>query len=344
MKNSSPLLEEWKALYQAAVEFKKIESWDWMYDSDLFGVQNPETGETGYCCVLGNLGEMFALAVYLGTAGLEGYQKIQSGELWPPDIAVLQFQKCLMADFENRNGLAKQDLEVIKATGLKFRGRNAWPMFRSYRPGYYPWFLNGGEARFLRLALQQAVDVALRFKDDRDLLTSPRQNLFLVRVADKSAAGLHWKDQWLAPEPLQRERAIPLSIDEVRIRKIKRTIFARQGVWETDVIFSPSPVKDKGDERPWYPYFCLWADRQSMFILKSDLVRASDYPASLQEQLFELIEAARFLPAEICVGNKEAVDILEPATSRLGIKLSQSKKLRAIEAARKSMLGFLGSL
>jgi len=37
--------------------------------------------------------------------------------------------------FEDRDGLDKQDREVIKKLGLKFRGAHAWPMFCSYRPG-----------------------------------------------------------------------------------------------------------------------------------------------------------------------------------------------------------------
>ena len=60
-------LMEWKELYTAAVELKKIEPWAWMYDSDIFGVLNPASGEIGYCCIMGALGEVYALAVYLGT-------------------------------------------------------------------------------------------------------------------------------------------------------------------------------------------------------------------------------------------------------------------------------------
>jgi len=45
-------LPEWKKLYDSAIEFKKLGAWEWMYDSDLFGVKNPENGEIGYCCIL----------------------------------------------------------------------------------------------------------------------------------------------------------------------------------------------------------------------------------------------------------------------------------------------------
>ena len=54
MDEDSPTKQEWQELFAALREFKKTAPWRWMYNSDLFGVQNPESGEIGYCCVMGN--------------------------------------------------------------------------------------------------------------------------------------------------------------------------------------------------------------------------------------------------------------------------------------------------
>jgi hypothetical protein len=338
MANTSPSSQEWAALYQAAIDFKKLAPWEWMYDSDLFGVQNPADGEIGYCCVMGNLGEHFALGVYLGTKGLEGYFKIASGELEAPDEAVLYYQKCLMASFEDRDYLAKQDLGVIKELGLKFRGRNAWPCFRSYRPGYFPWFVTAGEARFLTLALQQAIDVATRFQEDPNLLVPSRTGLYLVRVSEQNGESISWSDQWLPPAPSESEPFVVPPIDEVSVERIRRSITARQGIWETDFFFTPEPVQ--GDARPYFPYMFLWVDRGSGMVLPPHLADADNYRSEFQKHFLSLIEQARFLPQEVRVLKQEALALLEPISQRLGIKVRRSRKLGALEEARSSLMGF----
>ena len=76
MKDKQPSIQEWKDLYSLAIDFKKLKCWNFMWDSDIFGVQNPETGEIGYCCIMGSAGEHFAMGVFPGTKGLEGLFKI----------------------------------------------------------------------------------------------------------------------------------------------------------------------------------------------------------------------------------------------------------------------------
>ena len=332
-----PTTQEWRALFEAALEFKGVEPWRWMYDSNLFGVKNPESDETGYCCVLGNLGQVFGLAVYLGTDGLEGYIRMQSGDLLPDEA--LHHQKCLMASFENRNELQQRDLKLIKDLGLKFRGRNAWPAFRSYLPGYYPWFLTGTEARFLTSALLQSIEVALHFEEDKNLLDSSDEEAYLVRVLENTGDASRWEDRWLKPEPLKKESLSVNPLDDVRLQKIKRSCSVRPAVWETDLFYAPGPVQEKG--RPYFPYVVLWADHSSYSILGSNVLRPWNYLSEYQEGFFELVEAAKFLPAEIWVEKEELFALLAPIADKLGIALKKGKRLNAVEAAREAMRQFM---
>ena len=169
MTEPRPGLNEWRRLYQAAIRVKEIAPWEWMTEQDVFGVQDPETDEIGFVSVMGTLGEHLAVAVYLGTEGLYSFWGFQQLAASAPPEALLGIPH-LQASFEDRGELTDKDRRVIEGLGLKFRGRQAWPLFRSYRPGYFPWYLEAWEARFLTCALEQAVEVAQRFKEDTTLL------------------------------------------------------------------------------------------------------------------------------------------------------------------------------
>ncbi|HEX9370974.1 MAG TPA: hypothetical protein VF897_08210 [Roseiflexaceae bacterium] len=340
MDNEAPSTQEWAALYQAAIEFKKLGPWEWMYDSDVFGVQNPEDGQIGYCCVMGNLGEHFALGVYLGAEGLDGYLKIAAGEFDPPDVSLMHYQKCLMASYEDRELLEKKDLATIKELGLKFRGRNAWPMFRSYEPDLLPWFVTASQARFLTVALQQAIDVATRLESDPGLLDPPGEGQYLVRVPEQSAQGTAWTDQWLVPpQPQQEAHAIP-PIDELRVQRVKQAIKTRQGAWEADFFLSPTPIQEQRDARPYFPYTLMWVDRRTSMILPPEIAAPDAYRAAFQNHFLTLIEQMRQMPQEVHVAQKEAYDLLDPITSKLGVKLKRDRRLSALEEARASFMSY----
>jgi len=341
MNDKPPSIQEWRDLYDAAMEFKKKECWNWMWDTDIFGVQNPVTGEIGYCCVMGGAGEHFALAVYQGSEGLNGYLELQSGEFYPSLEDMLNLQKLLMASFEDREFLQKEDFKVIKKIGLKFSGPNLWPLFRNYLPGYHPWYLTSEEARYLTLCLRQAIDVSLRFKDDPEMLTPPTENHYLVRVPQKDKiGGLSWEDRWLKPLPLEKAEFIVEPIDTDRLEEIKNRIPNGQGVWEVDFFYYSQPIKEK-EGRPFYPYVTLWVEHHSGFILKHHLAKPAECISEFQGQLLKLAENYKSLPQEILVKKEEAFKLLEPITSELGIKLRRVKRLKMLEDAQASMSKFI---
>ncbi|MFH1519517.1 MAG: hypothetical protein ABIE75_02990 [Candidatus Omnitrophota bacterium] len=217
-----PSLEEWRRLYEAALALKAIAPWDWMWDSDMFAVQNPVDGEFGYCCVLGANREVFGFAVYLGSEGLRGYLGLISGDIGPRDHDLLHTKRCLLASFEDRKYLPKDGLAVIKQLGLEFSGSKAWPQFQSYQPGYLPWQLTRDEAVYLTLCLAQAKEVALRFKDSPGMLEPSSAEHYFSRLARKKRDILKWKDGWHQPTFLRKMVLMRQSIDENRLEKIKQ--------------------------------------------------------------------------------------------------------------------------
>ena len=355
-------LSTWKTLYDAAVSFGDIACWEWMSDSDLFGVQDPEDSEIGYCCVLGQLGEVYGLVVYLGSSGLEQHRKIQSGRIHAgsPDLAYSQ--NCLTAWFGARSDLDKNDLKVVKELGLKFRGSDAWPQFRSMRHGYLPWYLTESEATFLTLCLEQARQIALVFEKDPESLKPPRKNVYLVRVRgdgspanwpDSSPAprqrtlfsepkeppGRGWNDQWLSPAPSPKVEVKPFPLDEIRLQRIKKISQQQNGAWEIDGFFTHPPVG--GDGRPFFPYVFLCADHDSGFIFSTVVAEPSKWGTEFPKAFLESIEQHRLFPNKLRVRREELRELFAPLGARLGIRLELTKKLPAADHAKRALLKFM---
>lgn len=307
--------EGWETLYKAAIAFKEQASWAWMYDSDLFGVQNPETGEVGYCCIMGNLGEVFALAVYLGAEGLAGYRFLQESDgppeesTWRDAQTLLNAQLCLMASLEDRAELDKRDLAVINKLGLKFRGRKAWPMFRKYQPGYAPWFVSPPEVRFLTVALQQTVEVAALCKDHPDWLAGGEDDLVLVRVLKDG----QWHDEWQRPEAWEPRPLNPV-IDEVSLARIKQAGFSRKGGLIVDCITLPAEILDA--EPPYFPWMFFALSDEGM-ALGMEMCKPGEEERAVPAKFLDMMEQMENVPQGVQAGSQKAFDLLAPIAEKL---------------------------
>jgi hypothetical protein len=328
-------LDEWRALYTAAQEFRNLEPWTWMSDADLFGVQDPRSGEIGYCCVLGALEEVFALCVYRGAEGLAGYRRMQT---WPigKDVEDLPFsQKCLMASFEGRESLQKEDRDIIKKLGLKFRGRGSWPLFRSHLPGYFPWYVTRDEALFLTAALRQATEVAERLNENDELLIPPEEGLVFTRIPAAGGKVGSWRDDWVRPEPFEKDASEFPPVETQRLERILRTCSRTTATWEIDFFFFPTPVREKG--RPFFPMMFLAMDHEKGVGLDTWLVPPWELFAVCRERVLDFIERAQALPSRILVRRQEFAAMLEPIASALRVKVRLVKALGQVRAFRDAM-------
>ncbi len=331
-----PSLEEWRALYEAATAFKEARCWEWMHDSDLFGVMDPETGEVVYCCIMGELGEHYALGAYLGPDGLQSILDImEDPDPLSPDFLLIQ--KCLMASFESREDLAKEDRAVIKELGFKFRGKNQWPLFRSYEPGLYPWFIDAWECRFLTLALQQALEISLRCRSSKAILEGDQPRTFLVRVPRMQGKNITWLDQYLKAASVVKKHVSFKITDELLLRKILTSGKRDQAVWEVDTFFAPFPVQEKKNERPYYPKVFLILDSSRDLILGHEMIkdlsqegyRCIHYISDLMDELI--------IPSQIVVERDETYYLLKDLCRQLNIPLKKVEQLASIPCVRKDM-------
>lgn len=349
--------DEAARLYELAAHVKELAPWMWMDESEVFGVQHPETGQLGFISVMGMAGQHFAVAVYPRARGLYHFLDLEDADEETVAQELLELPQ-LQASFEDREELEKFDREQIKQLGLKFRGSHAYPMFRRFDPGFIPWFITAEDARWLIYALEQTLEVAPRVGDNSELLmpeTSIATNngtdeqgdeTFLVRVPQTEGERITWRDEVrriARPEPAPINVRLDLQI----IDELKNA--ARPPlVLEVDLLFMPMPIGDRG-ARASLPYMLMVADAESGMIVSFELMKVEDTIDALRgeipntlAQMFISAGEGGFVPKEIRVRSEKLYAVLQPLGKMLNIKVRHAGSLPNIEMASHEIMTMMG--
>jgi len=328
-----PTPEQWLALHGAFRKYCEAEPWAFLSNEDLLVVEDPAGRFQGYCVVLGDGDMVDGLGVYLGDVGLSNYLSTVSDEDEPDGQAMLERQLSLSAMLADREELESEERRIIRDLGLRYRGRGRWPMFRSARPGYWPWFVNGDEARFLTVALDNVRDVAERMaRGELDLYDGQSQGLALARVPEGSG----WKDERrrLAPPVLPK---VDNSVDGERLRLIGESTPAGSAAWDVTVSYVPALLRHGRGDRRYMPTLVMVVDHDSELVLACRVLGETPSTAERQEPVLELLTDQDSLPElMVCDGNGVA-ELMSPVAAALGIALFVGPTL-VLDALKEELL------
>ena len=332
---------EARELLDLGTQVMELKPWRWMEEVDLIGIEHPETGEIGFISVMGSLGEHQAVALYLGAEGFYDFIDLQNNEFGLAEH-VLEVRH-LQAAFSERKYLEKEDRDLIKQLGLKFRGE--WPMFRSYRPGYLPWFITPEEARFLIHALSQIIEIAKRVRDEEEPFQPTgrvEKGGYLMRVARKDGSALVWEDQvWRIPR--SPREPVKATVDDITWGRLKGLPQSKLEL-ELDLFFAPASFGKRG-QRPMAVYVLMLADSDSGFILGTELMTAEgSLPAMhgrIPNALAKTLLQNKILPQKLLVRSELLHTLLRSFAQALNIELRLQEELPAIDEAAEHMGQFM---
>ncbi|WP_424766682.1 DUF7309 domain-containing protein [Paenibacillus sp. sgz302251] len=310
--------EQWTRLYETALAFKAAQPWKQLDNSHLFGIKDPDSDLTGYCCVMGAGGELYGLALYFGKAGLNTVIDMLNGDSHGDPMFI---QHCLMLSFDDREDLQPEERNRIKDLGFKFRGRGAWPSFKLHEPGYYPWPIKAAsDVVFLTYALEQTLHIALEASEEPDSYFERVEGKIPTLLADRQADNsLHWKIERLLPEEDQSGfvPAAPQPIDELQLAKVRKSLQGQGGIWEIGCFFMPTPVGDR--ERPYFPMIMLLVDQQSNQILVMELFDHLEASVVIPKKLLDFISSSRVVPSQLLTSDPKLLNDLKAIAKSLKI-------------------------
>ena len=216
-------------------------------------------------------------------------------------------------------------------------------MFRSYRPSFFPWFLEAGEARFLTVALEQLADVAPRFKEEPSFPEPSDGGGYLLRAPRREDESLIWEDAAVDVPPLDAP-PIEVEMEASKMEALGR-LPMRQAHLELDFFMIPASIQDRGD-RPYFPHMLVMVDAESGMVVGTELL--TPFPSqeamwgSVPENLTDQLLRMELRPQEISVDSDLLFALLEPLAEGAGFGLDLAPSLPVLGAVRENLLETFG--
>lgn len=327
-------IQEWKALYEAAMALKEQKPWETFYDMDLITLDGGWEKEA-YVSVLGKGGECYGFNIYEGPDGLNDFMMLTYSDRMniSSDFA-MSCQNNLTCYWGNREELTEGQRRIIKDLGYKFRGRNQWLYFLSFKKGYFPYNMDQSEVRRMTSYLTLLKDAVIYYKENKVEVKFDEGETFYYSSVGKKVTG----EAQALPFTGYNFPVLTLT-DEELLADLKRSEKC-SAVLEADIVSLNTSVRDDKYERPANPYFCLLADVRSGIMLAAEMTGPEeDEKIILAETLLTFISQYG-APKEVRVRSVLIEAILEQTCREGGIKLRRVKRLPQIEEFMDGMRRF----
>lgn len=339
MKISVVSQDTWRSLIKAADGFRRLSPWKYMYDDILFGVKDPHSGDTFYCCVMGAMKQVFGLLAFRGAEGYDVWRRSHDGEADEEGNDIFAQQIGLKVEFVNKSELNEEDKAVFDRISVSFKGKKACPEFRSLIPGYVPWHISEDEARSLLAIFPCASDFVVKYKKNSAEYEDRTDKILVYHPA------LHLEDiikiatEWEAPQPLIEKPVPVLPLNGFRLRQLKKVKPSGDPVWECDFFHHVAGNVTDAD-RPYWMRLAVVAEHNSGAMLSMEVLAPEhDANAMLADVLMGAIERHGAKPSEIYVKNPSTAQILKPLAEELNIAVSANKNLPAMLQAKEALYG-----
>ena len=340
-----PTMDEWKHAYDLAGKIKEMAPWRWMYDLDNFGFEHPDTGQQGFVCVMGHEQEHFGITIYRGPKSL--FKVLYSTRDPGADETTILEIEGVSLSFEDRKFLRSEDHQIIKKLGINFRGRNAWPLFRSNQPAHLAWFMNADELDFLVVGLERLLVIAPNWQKQEkqeELGAALQDNRYLMSIPSEQNDEIIWKQEMHRIVPPQSQAIKNRSLqDEANLEAVCDLPLVSNKL-EMSMAIMRNPIQDHSGERPYYCYLIILVEASSGHVAGFELVPPKPtYEAAYDQFVPFLIKSLlnnQILPEEIFVKNAFHAGLLKTVADRLGIEVTVKPTLPRSEDAITSLMNY----
>ncbi len=337
VKPERPSIEQWERLYAVAAKLKSQEPWERLADTDFVTLKLPGMKEPVFCSVMGNGKQCYGVAVYPGYESFNLLGELLNFYDLEPINPFTFEQKSLLCYYGSREDIDPPDREVMKALGIRFRGRNQWIYFRSVKPGMLPWYLDASNADMLADTLEGLSAAYEQYTKNNIQVNFAKGETLLCSCSEENG---EWKAE-AAPMPsIPRLYESWSMSDKLMLDRLNDKDKIPMEV-EMDTFYMPTPIQENKDETPVLPRLSLVFDRKSGMLLEHDIQTGPCSPAAILNCLFNFI-MKHGRPSNIYVRNQRIAHIMENTCDHTGISLSVGKAMPTTDDFLGNMMNFMG--
>lgn len=325
-------------LYRLSKLIITLEPWSFLGDQEIFLLRDSASSELCHCSVMGSLGEVLSLHVYIGAESYRFFKRISSGEPVTPEDFLAQ-QKGVSLEFVPLKEQTPPDRELLKCFGHPTQRGLRGPIFRALRPGFHPWYVTESEGKLLAECMLALLVFCKHFLSHPGHDYWGQEDVYplLVAVGNPDTEKSYAIETLRVPTPSPVKPQPPV-LDELRVRKVLQKDYTCTGCLEADCFFALAMIGEK-NERKSCAHVGLVTDAASGFLFKPLLEMPSQSSGEILMNVFlDAVETAGRLPAEVRVSREECAIFLEPLARQLGISVRVVKSLPSLERAKSALL------
>ncbi|UOQ84156.1 plasmid pRiA4b ORF-3 family protein [Gracilibacillus salinarum] len=335
-----PSPEDWQSLYAWVDRFKQLKPWHFLHDDQIIAIWIPSIKDYCYCSIMGAGGQHFGISTYVGEEGLKALCATLTQEMQPGYLTTILYTRSIVLNLVNRDELDPEEYKVIKQADKKYRGKNQWPSFVSYKPAYHPWYIDKEEAMLLQElfpalwnVLQKAAKKKLTIPDQMDnwyALTLSKDGQWI----DTTINGIENYEQTKEIQP------VSLTISEVELARMKRELPKDQSELEYGVVPFPEPVQMQADSRPYIPFIVLSTDPETKTAVYYNMLQMINTELA-QETFIKFVTQLGRIPSVIYMDDLARAVEVAPVTEKLGIEVALVEDTIVIHEVMGEMLEML---
>jgi len=324
-------IARWRPLYELARQIGEMAPWKDLEEVDIFAVHDPESNHTGYVSIMGSLGQHKAVAAYIGNEGLWGFITLQNAYDRAQPTLVLSTPQ-IQLSYDKRGDLEPEDLFIIHELDFKPQRSNEWPMFRCYRPGFAPWFLDQNEISFFQVVLEQTLVVLGNPLEKAQITDALAEDKILIRRGKSVKSGISWRSETMPLFP--PEEKMYFVIDGKLGEAVRNLPVSGQRVY-LDLQILMNPIQEKKDERPYFAYLLAFMDEQSGLMLQFDSLTAKNgwrtFLSELPEHIVSGLHQLGSRPIQLLIRDRILIDMMTPLQKKLGLVVKSVTEMPAMD-------------